>query len=29
MWVEVGYVPMWWDKESVIQDAEGHLRLVP
>jgi penicillin amidase len=29
MWAEVGYVPMWWDKESVIQDAEGHLVLTP
>ncbi|NWG35531.1 MAG: penicillin acylase family protein, partial [Chloroflexi bacterium] len=29
MWAEVGYVPMWWDKESIIQDAEGHLVLTP
>ncbi|GAB4462883.1 MAG: penicillin acylase family protein [Anaerolineales bacterium] len=29
MWAEVGYVPMWWDQQSVINDAEGHLILTP
>ena len=29
MWATVGYAPMWWDQASVINDAEGHLRLVP
>ncbi len=29
LWAAVQYAPMWWEKESVIADAEGHLRLVP
>jgi penicillin G amidase len=28
-WTQLEYAPMWWDKESVIADAEGYLRLVP
>lgn len=29
LWAGVGYYPMWWDQESVIQDSEGHLKLMP
>ena len=29
MWATVQYYPMWWDQESVVKDAEGHLRLAP
>ena len=28
-WADVSYYPMWWDQESVIDDAEGHLVLKP
>lgn len=29
LWAEVKYYPMWWERESVIKDSEGHLRLTP
>ncbi|MEW6400685.1 MAG: penicillin acylase family protein [Chloroflexota bacterium] len=29
LWASVQYYPMWWNQNSVIEDAEGHLRLVP
>jgi penicillin G amidase len=29
LWANVQYYPMWWERESVINDAEGHLRLIP
>ena len=29
LWATVQYAPMWWGQESVIANAEGHLRLVP
>jgi penicillin amidase len=29
LWAGIQYYPMWWDQNSVINDAEGHLRLVP
>jgi penicillin amidase len=29
MWASVQYYPMWWDQQSAIQDAEGHLVLKP
>ncbi len=29
LWAKVKYYPMWWNKDSVIKDAEGHLELVP
>lgn len=29
MWAAVQYAPMWWEQQSVIEDAEGHLRLLP
>jgi penicillin amidase len=29
LWAAVQYYPMWWEQASVINDAEGHLRLVP
>ncbi len=29
LWAAVQYAPMWWEQESVIANAEGHLRLVP
>ncbi|MBI5934095.1 MAG: penicillin acylase family protein [Chloroflexi bacterium] len=29
LWATVKYYPMWWEQESVVADAEGHLRLVP
>ncbi len=28
-WADVQYAPLWWDKQSVIDDAEGHLILLP
>lgn len=28
-WVDIQYAPMWWEQESVIQDSEGHLVLLP
>ncbi|MEP7134431.1 MAG: penicillin acylase family protein [Chloroflexota bacterium] len=29
LWAKVEYYPMWWDQDSVIKDAEGHLVLTP
>ncbi len=29
LWAKVEYYPMWWEQESVINDSEGHLQLVP
>jgi penicillin amidase len=29
MWANGQYYPMWWDPESVVKDAEGHLTLAP
>lgn len=29
LWTDIQYYPMLWDQKSVIDDAEGHLRLVP
>jgi penicillin amidase len=29
LWADVAYYPMWWDQESIIDDAERHLILKP
>jgi penicillin amidase len=29
LWANVQYYSMWWDQDSIIADAEGHLQLVP
>jgi penicillin amidase len=29
MWANLQYYPMWWEQQSVLNDAEGHLRLMP
>jgi penicillin amidase len=29
LWADVKYYPMWWDQQSAIDDAEGHLVLKP
>lgn len=29
LWAKVEYYPMWWEQDSVIKDAEGHLVLTP
>jgi penicillin G amidase len=29
LWAGIQYYPMWWEQESIIDDAEGHLRLIP
>ena len=29
LWASVEYYPMWWEQQSIVDDAEGHLRLVP
>jgi len=29
MWANIEYYPMWWEHESIMDDAEGHLKLVP
>ena len=29
LWASVEYYPMWWEQQSIIDDAEGHLRLIP
>ncbi len=29
LWATVQYYPMWWEQASVIEDAEGHLVLIP
>jgi len=29
LWASVEYYPMWWERQSVMNDSEGHLRLIP
>jgi len=29
LWRNIQYYPMWWNQDSVIKDAEGHLVLAP
>ncbi len=29
IWAGVKYYPMWWEQDSIIEDAEGHLKLTP
>lgn len=29
LWASVQYYPMWWDQDSIINDAAGHLVLKP
>jgi penicillin G amidase len=29
LWRNIQYYPMWWNQDSVIKDAEGHLVLSP
>jgi len=29
LWANVEYYPMWWEQESIINDSEAHLILVP
>ncbi len=29
LWATIQYAPMWWNQDSVIKDAEGHLLLIP
>ena len=29
LWASIQYYPMWWNQDSVIADAEGHLILKP
>ena len=29
LWRNIGYHPMHWERESIEQDAEDHLRLLP
>lgn len=29
LWAAVQYAPMWWEQQSVMDNAEGHLRLTP
>ncbi|MFN8413023.1 MAG: penicillin acylase family protein [Anaerolineales bacterium] len=29
MWANIEYYPMWWNQDSVVKDAEGHLELIP
>lgn len=29
LWATIQYYPMWWDQESVVEDAEGYLVLRP
>ena len=29
LWLNIQYAPMWWDQQSVINDSEGHLQLMP
>ncbi|GAB1469168.1 penicillin acylase family protein [Chloroflexota bacterium] len=29
LWAEIRYYPMWWNQDSIIADAEGHLVLKP
>jgi penicillin amidase len=29
LWAGIQYYPMWWEQDSIIEDAEGHLILKP
>jgi penicillin amidase len=29
LWSNIRYYPMLWDKESIVSQSEGHLRLLP
>ena len=29
LWANIKYAPMWWNLDSIIEDAEGHLVLTP
>ncbi|MBE0671476.1 MAG: penicillin acylase family protein [Anaerolineales bacterium] len=29
LWAKVEYYPMWWNLESVMNDSEGHLVMMP
>jgi penicillin amidase len=29
LWAGIKYYSMWWNQDSVIKDAEGHLKLIP
>jgi penicillin G amidase len=29
LWANIEYYPMWWNLDSIIEDAEGHLVLAP
>jgi len=29
LWASIQYYPMWWDQQSIVSDAEGHLHLTP
>jgi penicillin G amidase len=29
LWRNIQYYPMWWAEQSIIDNSEGHLRLVP
>ena len=29
LWAEIKYYPMWWNEQSVFNNAEGHLVLTP
>jgi penicillin amidase len=29
LWSSIKYYPMWWEQDSIVKDAEGHLQLAP
>jgi penicillin amidase len=29
VWAAINYAPLWWEEESIINNSEGHLILVP
>ena len=29
LWRNIQYYPMWWEQDSIMEDAEGHLQLIP
>ena len=29
LWAKIQYYPMWWEQQSVVNDAEWHLVLTP
>lgn len=29
MWADGQYYPMWWERDSIVNDSEGHLILTP